>query len=639
MLCTSLADQGYYFTLLHLKYKRFLILIPMNFREVIQIFVCMASSSSSKVAALANIFQQDQGTGGKDGLQGGAGDSKPEGSLKIFKSSINLKRTSSQVARFSSAKKIFEMKDKSLNKSHSDPPVSGPVSVPDLANTLPHRLCSPRRSGSRIPIGDFWLDKRDKKNSDEADKIVEAKNKINQAKSSRFNKENVPDSVSNKKSPIPKAQHIQKYDDLANDVKSPVLHKAESQFSGLLESILSPEYKKAELDFDKIAEENISSDNILDFVDKSTDDVEGSQIPPAKEVCQVEGVVELPNHDQELETVASKKDVTMEQDCSTNEGATKGKRLQSTPKDSKTKSQERNTCDLSRTRESFNGFETTSEVTLDKTNNNSGNLESQISDTCESRAANASSLGSSLTGQSVSSWLGTTSATNTTNEGGLKTDTEADNSRDERADNSDKNVTVSQEKTESSDYVSGDSCDIISPPPALPTTDSPALNTTRTISEHEEVKVHFLEDGHYWYEGSPLAAISREDEFEEIKPKNSKVRFSTSPIRHFSTFSNDDYDRRNDEVDPALATAEYEQEKRMAMMESMTVELDKTSEGGLGVSVLGVTMGPSLGDGEDKLSIFVKVVTPDGPADREGTLKVSLFTLQYWILMTLNSGW
>ena len=156
----------------------------------------MASSSSSKVAALANIFQQDHGAGGKDGLQSGAGDNKPEGSIKIFKNSINLKRTSSQVARFSSAKKIFEMKDKSLNASHSDPPVSGPVSVPDLAATLPHRLCSPRRSGSRIPIGDFWLEKREKKNSDAADKVVEAKNKINQAKSSRLNKENEPDLVS-----------------------------------------------------------------------------------------------------------------------------------------------------------------------------------------------------------------------------------------------------------------------------------------------------------------------------------------------------------------------------------------------------------------------------------------------------------
>ena len=101
------------------------------------------------------------------------------------------------------------------------------------------------------------------------------------------------------------------------------------------------------MDFDKIAKENISSDNILDFADKSTDDVEGSEIATLKEDCHVEGVVEMAKS-QDLGTVASKKDVTMEQDCSTNEVASKGMRLQSTPKYSKTKSQEQNICNLSR---------------------------------------------------------------------------------------------------------------------------------------------------------------------------------------------------------------------------------------------------------------------------------------------------
>ena len=69
----------------------------MNFQISTIPIVRMASTRSSKVAALANIFQQDQG--GKDGLQvqGGSEDNKSEGSLKIFKNSINLKRTSSQV--------------------------------------------------------------------------------------------------------------------------------------------------------------------------------------------------------------------------------------------------------------------------------------------------------------------------------------------------------------------------------------------------------------------------------------------------------------------------------------------------------------------------------------------------------------
>ena len=46
-----------------------------------------------------------------------------------------------------------------------------------------------------------------------------------------------------------KPHHIQKYEALTDTVEleSPVLSKAESQFSGLMESLLSPEYKKADL--------------------------------------------------------------------------------------------------------------------------------------------------------------------------------------------------------------------------------------------------------------------------------------------------------------------------------------------------------------------------------------------------------
>ena len=51
---------------------------------------------------------------------------------------------------------------------------------------------------------------------------------------------------------------------------------------------------------------------------------------------------------------------------------------------------------------------------------------------------------------------------------------------------------------------------------------------------------------------------------------------------------------------------------------------NKTSESGPGISFIGVTMGPSLGDGEDKLSIFVEAITPGGPVDLEGSIKVRL---------------
>ena len=83
------------------------------------------------------------------------------------------------------------------------------------------------------------------------------------------------------------------------------------------------------------------------------------------------------------------------------------------------------------------------------------------------------------------------------------------------------------------------------------------------MSYKQDIKLHYFEDGHFWYEGSPLSLIASSDGIAELLPKKAKVRFSTSPIRHFSTFSNDDYDRRNDEIDPATATAEYEMEKRL----------------------------------------------------------------------------
>ncbi|ETE63358.1 Neurabin-1, partial [Ophiophagus hannah] len=90
----------------------------------------------------------------------------------------------------------------------------------------------------------------------------------------------------------------------------------------------------------------------------------------------------------------------------------------------------------------------------------------------------------------------------------------------------------------------------------------------------------------------------------------------------FNTYSDEEYDRRNETVDPISSSAEYELEKRVEKLDLFPVDIEK-DEQGFGITIIGMGIGIGIETGFEKLGIFVKTITEDGPAEKDGRIRLN----------------